>query len=121
MGKRLFVYYPGCSTCRNARKWLTEQGIDFEERHITEKRPSESELREWILRSGLPLGRFFNTSGVVYKSLQLKDKLPEMSEEEKIRLLASDGKLIKRPLLVGKEGVLVGFKAEEWAGLLLHE
>lgn len=115
MEKWLFVYYSGCSTCRTARKWLVEQGIDFEERHIIEERPTEQELREWNKRSGLPLNKFFNTSGLVYKSLQLKDKLLGMSEAEKVHLLASDGKLVKRPLLVGKSRVLVGFKVEEWA------
>lgn len=91
----------GCSTCRNSRKWLEEHQISFKERHIVEQRPTETELKGWIERSGLPIVKFFNTSGLVYKSLQLKDKLSGMSDEEKIRLLVIDGKLIKRPLLVG--------------------
>lgn len=110
----LFLEYPACSTCRKARKWLEEQGIVYEDRHIVEDRPSEVELKEWMKRSGLPLKNFFNTSGLVYKSLQLKDRLPGMSEEEQLRLLASDGKLVRRPVLVGEKRVLVGFHADEW-------
>lgn len=112
--KYLLIWYPGCSTCRNARKWLQEHQIEFEERHIVEQRPLEEELKIWWQKSGLPLVKFFNTSGLVYKSLQLKDKFPDMAEEEKIRLLASDGKLIKRPLLISGDKVWVGFKPEVW-------
>lgn len=112
--KYLFLEYPKCSTCRNAKKWLDEQGIVYEDRHIVDHHPSAAELKSWIGQSKLPLKNFFNTSGLVYKSLQLKDKLPGMTEEEQIELLASDGKLIKRPLLISDEQVLVGFKPGEW-------
>ena len=112
--KYLFLEYPACSTCRHAKKWLDEHHVIYEDRHIVENNPSEQELKEWVKRSGLPLRIFFNTSGLVYKAMQLKDKLPGMSDAEQIRLLASDGKLIKRPLLVGENGVWVGFKPELW-------
>lgn len=112
--KYLFLEYPKCSTCRNAKKWLDEHQISYADRHIIDKNPSVEELTEWIGRSKFPLKNFFNTSGVVYKAMQLKDKLPFISEKEQIELLASDGKLIKRPLLVSDDQVLVGFKAEEW-------
>lgn len=111
----LFIEYPKCSTCKKAKAWLEERNISFEDRHIIEKNPTEEELTEWIQRSGLPLKRFFNTSGMKYKELQLKDKLPEMTAEEQIRLLASDGMLVKRPLLVREDFVVPGFKAKEWA------
>lgn len=114
MQKYLFIAYPGCSTCRNARKWLEEHGVGFEERHIVEQRPVETELNDWIQKSGLPVEKFFNTNGSVYKALGLKDKLPGMSVGEKIRLLASDGKLVKRPLLIAPERVWAGFKPEDW-------
>lgn len=114
MKKYVFIGYPGCSTCRKARKWLEEHQVDFEERHIVDQKPTFEELKLWIDRSGLPVIKFFNTSGLVYKALQLKEKLPAMSEEEKIRLLSSDGKLIKRPLLIGDEEVCVGFNTENW-------
>lgn len=117
MEQYLFVWYPGCSTCRNARKWLNDHQFCFAERHIVDQQPTATELKEWIKRSGLPVAKFFNTSGLVYKSLQLKDKLSGMDDEEKVRLLASDGKLIKRPLLIGKDRVLVGFKPEDWEKL----
>ena len=110
----LFVEYPKCSTCQKARKWLEARGLSFEDRHIVEQRPTEEELRVWIARSGLELKRFFNTSGMKYKELGLKDKLPAMSDEEKITLLASDGMLVKRPLLVLEDTVLVGFREKEW-------
>ena len=111
----LFVEYPPCSTCQKAKAWLTEQGVPFESRHIKQEKPTEEELRDWHARSGLPLKRFFNTSGLLYKELQLKDRLPAMSEEEQFALLASDGMLVKRPILVGEDYVLVGFKEEQWA------
>lgn len=114
----LFIEYPKCSTCQKARKWLEEQGIVFESRHIVEDRPAEEELRDWGGRSGLPLKRFFNTSGLLYKDMELKSKLPDLSEEEQIALLASNGMLIKRPLLVCDRGVFPGFREEEWAALL---
>lgn len=110
----LFIEYPKCSTCKKAKAWLKEKEISFEDRHIVEKNPTEEELTEWIQRSGLPLKRFFNTSGMKYKELQLKDKLPEMLPEEQIKLLASDGMLVKRPLLVSEEFVVPGFKEKEW-------
>ena len=109
----LFLAYPKCNTCRNAKKWLDEHKITYEDRHIIDRNPSVEELTEWIKRSKLPLKNFFNTSGLVYKEMKLKDKLPAMSEAEQIALLASDGKLIKRPLLISEDQVLVGFKAEE--------
>ena len=110
----LFLEYPKCSTCIKAKKWLDEHSDCYEDRHIKENRPNEEELRAWVERSGLPVKRFFNTSGLVYKSLELKDKLPEMSDDEKIKILATDGMLVKRPLVIGDKGVLVGFKAAEW-------
>ena len=110
----LFLEYPPCSTCQKAKKWLDEKGIAYEARHIKEENPSYEELKQWYSRSGLPLKRFFNTSGLQYKALELKDRLPSMTEEEQLALLASDGMLVKRPLLVGGHGVLVGFRPEEW-------
>lgn len=110
----LFLCYPKCSTCQKARKWLEEQGISFDERDIKQNNPTEEELRTWYKRSGLPLKRFFNTSGMQYKALGLKDKLPDMSEEEQLALLATDGMLVKRPLLVDEDFVLTGFKQAEW-------
>ncbi len=114
----LFLCYPKCSTCQKARKWLEEQGISFDERDIKQNNPTEEELRTWYKRSGLPLKRFFNTSGMQYKALNLKDKLPDMSEEEQLVLLATDGMLVKRPLLVDEGFVLTGFKQAEWEQIL---
>lgn len=114
----LFVEYPKCTTCQKARKWLEAQGVAFDSRHIKEENPTQEELKHWWERSGLPLKRFFNTSGLKYKELSLKDKLPGMSEEEQLALLASDGMLVKRPILVGDDFVLVGFREAEWSGLL---
>ena len=114
----LFLCYPKCSTCQKARKWLEEQGISFEERDIKLNNPTEEELRTWYARSGLPLKRFFNTSGLQYKALGLKDKLPNMSEEEQLALLATDGMLVKRPLVVGEDFVLTGFKQAEWQQMI---
>ena len=111
----LFLWYPKCSTCQKAKAWLEEKGVDFTPRHIQTENPSLEELRSWYQASGLPLKRFFNTSGLVYKSLGLKDKLPTMSEDDQLALLASDGMLVKRPLLIGEDFVLVGFKPAEWA------
>ena len=110
----LFVYYPKCSTCLKAKKWLDDNNIKYEERHIVEDNPKYDELKKWYQRSGLPLKKFFNTSGLVYKNNNIKDKLLTMSEEEQLRLLASDGMLVKRPLLISDEFVLVGFKDDEW-------
>ncbi len=115
----LFLEYPKCTTCQKAKKWLDEHQVYYEDRHIKEQNPTAMELREWHRRSGLPLKKFFNTSGLLYKSMQLKDKLPEMSEEEQIVLLATDGMLVKRPLIILEDGVLVGFKAAEWEKALL--
>lgn len=114
----LFVNYPKCSTCRKAKKWLDENNIEYESRHIIEDNPTSMELREWWEISCLPLKRFFNTSGMKYRELKLKDKLPEMSEDEQLDLLATDGMLVKRPILVGDDVVLVGFKVKEWEELL---
>lgn len=118
MEKYLFIEYPKCSTCRDAKKWLDEHDVDYTARHIVEQTPTAAELTEWIGRSGLPLKKFFNTSGLQYKALQLKEKLPAMSEAEQIKLLASNGMLIKRPLVIGKNAVLVGFKPEGWEKVL---
>ena len=114
----LFLCYPKCSTCQKARKWLDEQGIAFDERDIKLDNPTEQELRAWYARSGLPLKRFFNTSGLQYKALGLKDKLPGMTGDEQLALLATDGMLVKRPLLVGEDFVLTGFKPTEWEAKL---
>ena len=111
----LFVEYPKCTTCQKARKWLEIQGKPFTSRHIKEENPTEAELKLWWERSGLPLKRFFNTSGLKYKELRWKDKLPSMSEAEQLALLASDGMLVKRPILVGDDFVLVGFREAEWS------
>lgn len=111
----LFVCYPKCTTCQKARKWLDEQRIAYELRDIKTENPTYDELAAWYERSGLSLKKFFNTSGLLYKSMELKDKLPQMSEDEMLRLLATDGMLVKRPLLVGDDFVLVGFKEGEWA------
>ena len=116
----LFVHYPKCSTCRNAKKWLDEHGIAYESRDIREENPKAEELKIWHEKSGLPLKRLFNTSGMVYKSLNLKDRLTEMGEEEQYELLASDGMVVKRPLVIGEDFVLVGFKEAQWEETLLR-
>jgi len=110
----LFLEYPPCSTCKKAKAWLEEQGISYTARHIKENNPTYEELKDWYQRSGLPLKKFFNTSGLVYKSLNLKERLPQMSEEEQLRLLASDGMLVKRPLVVSGDVILTGFREKEW-------
>ena len=114
----LFIQYPPCSTCKKAKSWLEEKGIAYTDRHIKENSPTYEELKAWHEASGLPLKKFFNTSGLLYKSMNLKEKLPAMTEEEQLRLLASDGMLVKRPLLIAGERVLVGFKQAEWEQLL---
>jgi len=111
----LFVCYPKCTTCQKAKRFLDSHNAAYVDRHIKDEKPSEAELRDWQVRSGLPLKKFFNTSGLQYKALGLKDKLPGMSEEQQFALLASDGMLVKRPILVGEDFVLVGFKEEQWA------
>lgn len=111
----IFICYPKCSTCQKAKKWLDENRIEYTERHIVEENPTYEELKSWYTRSGLPLKKFFNTSGMLYKEMQLKDKLPDMSEEEQLRLLATNGMLVKRPLIVGDGVILTGFREKEWA------
>ena len=115
----LFIQYPKCSTCQKAKQWLEDHGVSYTARHIVEENPTEQELSQWIARSGLPIKRFFNTSGLLYKSLELKDKLPTMDEDAQLELLASDGMLVRRPLLVGESTVLVGFRQAEWEQALL--
>lgn len=114
----LFICYPKCTTCQRAKKFLDEKGIKYEERNIKEQNPSADELKKWIAESGLPIKKFFNTSGMLYRSMQLAERLPDMTDEEKLDLLASDGMLVKRPIVVEGKTVLVGFKAEEWEKLL---
>lgn len=113
----IFLEYPKCTTCKKAKAWLEQNGISFVDRHIVEDNPAAEELKIWWQRSGLPLKRFFNTSGLLYKEMQLKDKLQGMSEEEMLELLATNGMLVKRPLIIGTDFVLVGFKEAEWERL----
>ncbi len=110
----LFIYYPKCSTCQKAKKWLDDNNITYEQRHIKEENPTFEELKEWYIKSNFPLKKFFNTSGLIYKSMKLKDKLPTMSEDEQLRLLSTDGMLVKRPLIIAQEYILIGFKEAEW-------
>ena len=112
--KYLFIEYPKCSTCQKAKKWLQNKNIEFEDRHIVENTPTVKELEKWLQKSDLEIKKFFNTSGLVYKNMNLKETLDTMSQEEKIKLLASNGMLMKRPLLVGEDFVLVGFKEMQW-------
>ncbi len=114
----LFIQYPPCTTCQKAKKWLDSKGISYTDRHIKEQNPTYEELKQWYAESGLPLKKFFNTSGLLYKSMNLKDKLPIMSEEEQLRLLATDGMLVKRPIIVTEQGILTGFKEADWEKLL---
>ena len=113
----LFVQYPKCTTCQKAKKWLDEKGVEYVDRHIKEDKPTREEIQIWHEKSGLDIKRFFNTSGLLYKELQLKDKLPEMTLEEKYDLLATDGMLVKRPVLVTEHAILTGFKEVEWKKL----
>ena len=113
-----FVCYPKCTTCQKAQKWLENNAIEFTVRHIKENKPTYEELKAWYAASGLPLKRFFNTSGLLYKELGLKDRLPTMTEEEQLQLLATDGMLVKRPILVLEDTVLVGFRQNEWEAAL---
>ena len=115
----LFLQYPPCSTCQKAKKWLDEHNLTYTDRHIKQQNPTYEELKDWHARSGLPLKKFFNTSGLAYKALALKDKLPTMSEEEQLQLLATDGMLVKRPLVVLEDTVLVGFKPADWEAALI--
>ena len=110
----LFLEYPPCSTCKKAKNWLDSHEVSYTDRHIKEQNPTIEELTLWYKRSGLPLKKFFNTSGLLYKSMALKDKLPAMSEEEQLQLLSTDGMLVKRPIIVADDFVLVGFKESEW-------
>ena len=110
----LFIEYPSCSTCKKAKKWLNDNRIEYTDRHIVEDNPTVKELREWHVKSGLPLKKFFNTNGKLYKELNLKDRLLGMSEEERYELLASDGMLVKRPIVVDNDKILVGYKETEW-------
>ena len=114
----LFICYPKCSTCQKAKKWLDENNIEYTQRHIVENNPTYDELKEWYEKSGLELKRFFNTSGLLYKDMKLKDKLPAMSEDEQLKLLSTNGMLVKRPLVVTKDTVLVGFKEGQWSDML---
>ena len=111
----LFLEYPKCSTCKKAKNWLESNGVEFEDRHIVENNPTAEELKAWYEKSGLPLKKFFNTSGLKYKELVLNDKLPNMTEEEQLNLLGTDGMLVKRPLVIGDDFVLIGFKEPQWA------
>lgn len=115
----LFIWYPKCSTCQKAKKWLDSQEIEYTERHIVEENPTYEELKEWHQKSGLSLKKFFNTSGMLYKEMKLKDKLPDMSEDEQLQLLATNGMLVKRPLVVAEGFVLTGFKEKEWTEMML--
>ena len=117
----LVLVYRKCSTCLKALKWLEDHNVQYEERAIKEQNPTYEELEEWYQKSGMPLKKFFNTSGLKYKELALKDKLPQMSEAEQIALLATDGMLVKRPLIIGEDVILAGFKAEKWAEALKSE
>jgi arsenate reductase len=114
----LFIQYPPCTTCKKAKAWLDAHGLSYDDRHIKLNNPTFEELKHWHAVSGLPLKKFFNTSGLLYKSMNLKEKLPTMTEEEQLRLLASDGMLVKRPILVNGDKVLVGFREKEWEQLL---
>ncbi len=114
----LFIEYPKCTTCQKAKKWLDDNGIEYESRHIKEQNPTYDELKKWYEQSGLPLKKFFNTSGLLYKSMELKDKLPNMTEEEQLMLLSTDGMLVKRPIIVSGSTVLTGFREKEWSDVL---
>ena len=116
--KNLFIEYPKCSTCKKAKKWLEDNKIEFEDRHIVENNPTEEELKEWIQISGKEIKKWFNTSGLKYKELDLKDKMFNMTEEEKIKILASNGMLVKRPIFISDRGILIGFKEDEWKKIL---
>ena len=116
--RNILIEYPKCTTCQKAKKWLTENRITFEDRHIVENTPTKEELKKWVKQSGIEIKKWFNTSGLKYKELKLKDKLLEMNDEEKIELLASDGMLVKRPILITEKGICPGFKEESWKEIL---
>lgn len=118
MTQTIFIEYPKCTTCQKAKKWLQERNLDFEDRHIKENQPTLDELKQWHAKSGLPLKRFFNTSGMLYKEMKLKDRLPNMTDEEMYQLLATDGMLVKRPILITPKGITTGFKESEWEQLI---
>ena len=115
--KVLFIEYPKCSTCQKAKKWLEQNNIEFKDRHIVENNPTKEELKKWIKQSGYDIKKFFNTSGMKYKELNLKEKLPNMTDDEKIQILSTDGMLVKRPLIITNDLVLVGFREKEWEQL----
>ncbi|MBQ8135175.1 MAG: arsenate reductase family protein [Clostridia bacterium] len=117
----LFIYYPRCTTCKKAKKWLDEHELEYTERDIKDENPTYEELADWLKTGGLPIKKFFNTSGMLYREMQLKDKLPEMTEEEMLHLLATDGMLVKRPLLIDGTTVLTGFREKEWEEKLLNK
>lgn len=117
--KYLFLEYPKCTTCKKAKKWLQDNGISFEDRHIVENNPTKEELKEWIGRSGLLINKFFNTSGILYREMNLKEKVKSLEEEELIEILSTNGMLVKRPLIVAEDFVLVGFKEEAWKEKML--
>ena len=117
----LFIEYPKCTTCKKAKKWLDDRGIEYTDRHIVEDNPTFDELKTWYEKSGLPLKRFFNTSGLLYKSMELKDRLATMSEDEQLTLLASNGMLVKRPLLITDNAVIPGFREKEWEQAINEE
>ena len=115
--KILFIEYPKCSTCQKAKKWLEQNNIEFDDRHILENNPTKEELKKWIKQSGYDIKKFFNTSGMKYKELNLKEKLPNMTDDEKIQILSTDGMLVKRPLIITDDLILVGFREKEWEQL----
>ncbi len=115
----IIIHYPKCSTCKKAKKWLDDNSISYTERDIKTDNPSFDELKVWYTKCGMPLKKFFNTSGLIYKDMKLKDKLPAMSEDEQLKLLATDGMLVKRPLIISDKAILTGFKEKEWAEKLL--
>ena len=119
--KTLFIEYPKCSTCQKAKKWLEQNNIEFEDRHIVENNPTKEELKKWIKQSGYDIKKFFNTSGMKYKELNLKEKLPNMTDDEKIEVLSTDGMLVKRPLIITDDLILVGFREKEWEQLKNRE
>jgi arsenate reductase len=118
--KYLFLQYPKCTTCKKAKKWLEDNNVIFEDRHIVENNPTKDELKDWLMRSGLPIKKFFNTSGILYKKMNLKEKVKVTEEDELLKILSTDGMLVKRPLIVGKDFVLIGFKEAEWNEKLLN-